>query len=470
MLGLYEWWTYTQDTDALNACRKAADHFCDQFLAGGKRILHAGWEEMNESCIHIFTLLYADFGEPRYLELIHNIERDWEVPPSGDYVRTAVAGTPFHKTPKPRWESLHSVQAIAELALLTDEGKYRAAYEQIWWSIVEGDRHNTGGFSSGEQATGNPYDPGAIETCCTIAWMAVTIDWLRLSGDSRAADELELSFYNAVLGSQHPSGRWWTYNTPMDGDRKASAHEIVFQARAGSSELNCCSVNAPRGIGCLADWAVLTQEDGVTLNYYGSGSLSLTLLSGKRVTLEQKTAYPTSGQVKITLTLEKPEAFRLSLRIPSWSRKTRVAVNGQNTLAEGGQYLDLERVWESGDRIEIEFDMSLRLWVGEAECAGKVAIYRGPLLLAYDPRFDSYSVDDLPQIDLSKPVKRVVYRAEEPAPLLLLSFATQEGSRITLCDYASAGVCGTRYRSWLSAGEFTPIPFQRENALRCTHL
>lgn len=56
---------------------------------------------------------------------------------------------------------------------------------------------------------------------------------LRLTGSSIVADELELSTFNAVLGAQSPSGRWWTYNTPMDGVRLASAHDIVFQARAG---------------------------------------------------------------------------------------------------------------------------------------------------------------------------------------------------------------------------------------------
>ena len=46
----------------------------------------------------------------------------------------------------------------------------RKAFENLWWSICKLDRHNNGGFSSGEQAQGNPYHPGAIETCCTVAW------------------------------------------------------------------------------------------------------------------------------------------------------------------------------------------------------------------------------------------------------------------------------------------------------------
>ena len=57
---------------------------------------------------------------------------------------------------------------IVEMYWITGDEKYRKAFEHIWWSIVKFDRHNTGGFSSGEQAAGSPYNPSAIETCCTI--------------------------------------------------------------------------------------------------------------------------------------------------------------------------------------------------------------------------------------------------------------------------------------------------------------
>ena len=74
--------------------------------------------------------------------------------------------------PKPRWESLHPILALAELARIDGDERCRKAFANLWWSIARLDRHNNGGFSSGEQAQGNPYHRGAIETCCTIAWMA----------------------------------------------------------------------------------------------------------------------------------------------------------------------------------------------------------------------------------------------------------------------------------------------------------
>ena len=168
-------------------------------------------------------------------------------------------------------------RGIAELYFITGNEKYQTAFESLWWSIRNKDRHNHGGFSSGEKANGNPYDLSPVETCCSVAWMAMTVDLLRMTGNSLAADELELTSYNVILGAQNPTGRWWTYNTPMDGYRKASNYDIDFQARPGSPELNCCSVNGPRALGILSDWAVMTDGDEVILNYFGASSASFSL-------------------------------------------------------------------------------------------------------------------------------------------------------------------------------------------------
>jgi uncharacterized protein len=472
MLGLYRWYEATGDRTALAACRRCAEYFCDTFVDGGKRVIQAGSEEMNESCIHFFVLLYRQTGEPRYLGLAREIEKDWQTSPSGDYVRLALAGKPFHQMPKPRWESLPGIQAIAEFYWITGDDKYRKAFAHIWWSILEGDRHNSGGFSSGEQATGNPYDPRPVETCCTIAWMALTLDYLRLTGDSRAADELELSTWNAVLGAQNAEGRWWTYNTPMDGERKASAHDIVFQARAGSPELNCCSVNGPRGIGVLSEWAVMTAKDGVTLNYYGPCALTVPSPSGRMVRLVQETDYPISGRIRLRITPEREERFALRLRIPGWSQRTSVIVNDQEPEgARAGTYLVLNRKWKRGDTVTIGLDLSPRLWVGEREVAGKVALYHGPLLLAYDPRFDSHDIPNLPALDLKRltrwqETERPRIPASGSTPLLLLRFPTENGHGITLCDFASAGAAGNRYVSWLPRSGLRPAPFSRDNPLR----
>lgn len=466
MLGLLLWHGETGDAEALTACRRAADLLCRTFLDGPHRVLDAGSEEMNQAIAHGLLLVYQQTGETRYLRLAREVEGDWETPPSGDYVRSALAGKPFWQCPKPRWESLHAVQGIAELYFLTGEARYREAFERIWWSIAEGDRHNTGGFSSGEAATGNPYDPGAIETCCTVAWMALSVDMLRLTGSPVVADELEWSTWNAALGAQHPSGRWWTYNTPMDGERKASAHDIVFQARAGSPELNCCSVNGPRSLGMLAEWAVMQSDDGITLSYYGPSVFMLPLPSGRPLCLEQTTDYPRSGTIRLTVSPEAPERFALRLRIPHWSKHTEVQVNGEPAAAAPSTYLTLDRNWQPGDTVELTLDMRLRAWAGERECAGKASLFRGPLLLAYDPRFGAHDPRSLPPLDLTRVTATEVEWPRPPLPLVLLKIEAADGQEMTLCDFASAGAAGTSYVSWLPVTGVQPQPFSRENPSR----
>jgi DUF1680 family protein len=465
MLGLLYWYEETGDENALAACWRCAEYFCQFFLDGGRRVLEAGSEEKNLSCLHIFALLYHD--NQRYAQMAHEILRDWETPEGGGQFRAALAGVPFFQTPKPRWERLHAIQGLAEIYMRTGDENCRRAFEQIWWSILESDRHNNGAFSSAEKATGNPYDPRAIETCCTIAWMTMTQDYLRLTGNSRAADELELSTFNAVLGAQNATGRWWTYNTPMDGERKASAHDIVFQARAGSPELNCCSVNGPRGLGILSEWAVMQAGNSLVLNYYGRCEFRLAV-NGQSIKLRQDTDYPKGGRIRLTVTPKQESHFQLRLRIPGWSRKTRVSTIEGEVLAEPGTYLFIDRVWKPGDVMEMDLDLSTRLWVGEQECVGKVSLYHGPILMAYDPRFDRYDPTALPTIDPAIAPELVEPPAHTgPPPLLLRRYKTVDGQHITLCDYASAGAAGNFYISWLPAKEgLKPAAFSRENPLR----
>lgn len=453
---------------ALDCARGIADLACNIYLNTDRRPIQAGSEEMNLSFIHGLGVLYRKTNEQRYFDLMRVFEEDWKQ--SGDYFRQGLAGVPFYKTPKPRWESLHAMQGLGELYRITGNEEYKTAYINLWESIRRYDRHNTGGFSTGEQAIGNPYTPGAIETCCTIAWTAITKDILELSGDPLATDELELSLYNSILGSQHPSGRWYTYDTPMNGKREASQHTIVFQARAGTPEFNCCSANAARGLGMLTEWAVMMRgNDEVVVNYTGPMKAEIPMPSGKNLHIEIESHYPFGdGAAKAHVKYAGKGIKRVIFRDTYWSRSA--------IPPDGNFGVDLTRIGAPRDHetelildgtkkswsIGLSVKMDVRPEAGDLAQLGRASFYRGPVLLAYDQRDNTLDCADAPTMSFTAIYPDPVAPHSSSLASVLLKFRTPGGPELILRDFASAGATGTEYMSWVPVAEAPPAPFDLE--------
>ena len=498
MLGLMLWHEESDDQKAFGAACRIADLLCKKFLGKKKiQLVETNSSEMNLAPAHTLAMLYRKTGTKKYLNLALQIVDEFALNeasgnPAGDYLNAAFEGLEFWQTPKPRWESLHPMMVLEELYIITGDEKYKEAFEHWWWSMVKLDRQNHGGFTCGEKATGNPYQHGAVETCCTIAWMAYSVEMLKLCGNSLVADELELSTMNTIVGTHSPTGRWATYDTPADGVRYASAHHINFQCRAGTSELNCCSVNSNRGFGFLSDWALMTDGQGLRLNWYGPSTFA-TEVKKVKIKLNQKTTYPMNGKIKLIVSPAKTVSFTLKLRIPQWSAKTRVSVNGEQIEnVVPGKYLSLDRKWKAGDSIELSLDMSVHLWVGEKERRGSASFYHGPVLLAYDARYNGehhqkgrldvrptihgYKGTDrdffvAPTLDPGKLKLKRVKWTEWEAPFMLLETTLANGTTIRLCDFGSAGHGGSMYRAWLPIKKApAKVRFSATRPLRSTRV
>ena len=452
MLGLYYCYHITGNTQAREVMLKAADCLYNFFYVN-KNIINEEKDGTDAAIGHIFALLYQMEGDPRYMQMVDYAYENFATEQGGDYYRAGLENVPFYQMRRHRWECLHAVETIRESARMTGNEEYKKAFTNIWKSVQAYDRHNTGGFSSGEAACGNPYDTRAIETCCTIAWMALCVDMLDMTHDAMVADELELATWNALLGAQHPSGRNFTYNTPMLGEKRASAHDIVFQAVAGSSELNCCSVNGPRGLGMLSQWGMYVDENMLTVNYYGPSNTTLRTPEGKTISVNQTGAYPFGGDINLQIKTKGLKTLRL--RTPAWSKNTRVVRNGKEIPSvKSGEYLDLSNL-KGTENITINFDMTPHFWHGKRNLEGRVSVYTGPILLTLDQRYDSEAYAGDTAIDPKTLTLQPATSDDTlyPTANLLVKATDGQGRQITLCDFASAGQAGTFYTTWLSLGK-----------------
>ena len=452
--GLLEWYDRTGNELAFETAKGAARYIADYFN-DGHSLSEIREGDKNLSILPVYLRLYEMTGEQAWLDFANGLLAAWQGENGGDFYRRGLAGTPYNGLKQKRWETMHAVLGLADVYELTGDESYKQAFLNLYRSLCEYERHNSGGMMSGEQAVGSPYREGSVETCATVTWMELTAKALRLTGDSRLADELELSTLNALLGAQAASGRNFTYSTPDEGVRLASAIELGFQATAGSPELNCCSMSGPNGFGLLSEWAAGTDERGVTVNYYGESSFALTTPSGAKLLVEEETDYPRGGAVAVKLSMEAEEEFTLRLRIPAWAEGSAVTVNGESVECKAGEYCSVRRVWKSGDVVRLDIAMTVHAWQGEENRAGQVSLYYGPLLLTYDERFNgNLPKEELPQLELGplrlSPAQPEVVPAY-PEPVICLEAECAGGTRLVLCDFATAGQAGTDYTSWLPA-------------------
>lgn len=455
LIGLLDHHADTGSPEALAAAQRIGELVMRIFGPAGAAFPKGGG--CNEAVSHALLLLHRVTGDARYLAFVRYIvDEVWNVPGSVAFLRLGRRSAPLAEFPVRRWEGVHNLLTLSALHWATGEAGARDAFINVWQTLRETERHTTGGFSTNEGLLGTRYNRGTIETCCTVAWTLLSLDMLRLTGDPAAADELEWSTFNSALGSIPYDGTCSTYGTQPDGQRQ---FHVLRQGPPDGLELNCCSTNAARAIGNLAAWALLRDDAGLVLNFYGPSRLAADLPSGNRVNLEQVTGYPATAAVLLRVDPREPESFPLRLRIPGWSAHTTLSVNGVALPAPvPGSYVTLDRRWAPGDVVELGFDFSPRFDRGREDYAGKVALFRGPLLLASDAR---YTPDRKPHALPVAPAGLVIEALETPpgpGPWVLARVTDGDGNRFTVCDFSSAGLFADQYRSWFDLKPTSPNP------------
>jgi DUF1680 family protein len=463
LLGLLADYDRTGDKKVLQAACRHADVLINELGPGKTNIEDVGmWNGLPASSVlEPIVLLYERTGDERYLAFARHIVSCWDLPskrlPHG---MRLIEDAIDHKRPSqmcaPKaYEMMSCFEGLCELYRATGQKEDLAAAVDLVDSVQSHEATIIGCGTSGEvwcdgtkKQTGVTLKP--METCVTATWMKLNYQLLRLTGESKYADELERNLYNGLLGAMTPRGDWWAYFSGQMGVRVPS---YVQHADVGTS---CCVLNGPRGLMITPFWAVMQGAAGPVVNLYSPGVIS-TKTGTQNVRLEITGDYPVDDHVDLAVTLARPEEFAIGFRIPAWSESTSLAVNGEPIAVNAGSYANVRRVWKTGDRVAIHFDMRGRV-LDAPDGNGQIAVLRGPVVLSLDnrlvPASDATAVirsDALPFVDL-KPDPAAAAKVNAWMAFEVPFVINGTSQTLTFCDYADAGNEFSEtniFRTWL---------------------
>jgi DUF1680 family protein len=215
----------------------------------------------------------------------------------------------------------------------------------------------------------------SFETPCgAYAHFKLTRYLLRITRDSRYGDSMERVLYNAALGAQpiQLDGRAFYYS-----DYTRSASKGFHPDR-----WPCCSGTLPMLAADYRISACFTDPRGIYVNLYIPGRVDWRQ-SGAACRLSIMTEYPYASTVTMSLQVSQPQTFALHLRVPAWAVGASVSVNGKRSTAPilPGTFASIVREWRTGDRVELDLPLALRLQPVDAEHPDTVALLAGPLVL-----------------------------------------------------------------------------------------
>ncbi|MDX2152809.1 MAG: glycoside hydrolase family 127 protein [Bryobacteraceae bacterium] len=285
----------------------------------------------------------------------------------------------------------YTYSGMADVAVETHDPDYQSAVRSLWENIVQKKYYLTGGIGSGETAEGFGPDYSLrnnayCESCSSCGMIFFHWKMNLAYHDARYIDNLEETFYNALLGSVDLDGKNFYYTNPLDSRERRSSWHLC----------PCCVGNIPRTLLMVPTWTYAKSQDAVYVNMYIGSTVNLEDAAGTDIEIVQQTGYPWSGKVALTVNPKVRKRFALHLRLPDRTTSKlyapEPAVRGLVSLAVNGNpakpiirkgYAVISREWRAGDKVDLELPMAVqRITPSEkiAATRGKIALRYGPLV------------------------------------------------------------------------------------------
>lgn len=379
---------------------RVADHLVEVFGEGGREAV-CGHPEIEPALVELgratgdrrYTELARIFVERRGHGLLAPIEYGQEYFQDDVPVRDA-AVLRGHAV-----RALYLAAGAVDVAVETDDPELLHAVEQQWAATVAKRTYLTGAMGAHHQdeAFGAdwelPPDREYGETCAAIASNMLSWRLLLETGESKYADLIERTLYNAVMVAPREDGRAFFYaNTMHQRVEGTVPPEDEVSARALSSlrapwfEVSCCPTNLSRTLASVQTLFATVSDEGLQLHQYGDYEVDTVIGDASRAAFSVRSDWPRSGRVDIVATSDSDGPIALRLRVPSWSSGATLEVAGR-AVPVAGDSVTVTRVFAAGDRVVLDVPVRARITVPDPRIdavRGTVAVERGPLVYALE--------------------------------------------------------------------------------------
>ena len=348
--------------------------WCVKLIAGitddqMQRMLGQEHGGMNE----VLADLYAITGDDKYMLAARRFSHQAVLAP---LERQEDRHTGLHANTQ-----IPKVIGLERIATLTGD-KEADAGARYFWENVTGKRTVAFGGNSVSEHFNDPKNFGGMiesregpETCNTYNMLRLTEQLFAAQPGAAYADYYERALYNHILASIDVDHPGYVYFTPLRPDH----YRVVSQP---DKCFWCCVGTGMENPGKYGEFIYAQATNGLYVNLFIASEATATNLG---LTLRQETTFPDAPRTQLTLKLQKAAEFALYIRHPGWvaAGDFAVKVNGQSVAVTSApsSYAALRRVWQNGDRVEIELPM--RTTVERLPDGSEwVAIMRGPIVLA----------------------------------------------------------------------------------------
>ncbi|MGB9110761.1 MAG: glycoside hydrolase family 127 protein, partial [Telluria sp.] len=372
--GLRDAWRYAGNEDARAMLIALSDwalrltsHLSDEQMQSMLKSEHGG---MNE----VLADVYQMTGERKYLELALKFSHQALLQPleKGEDKLTGLhANTQIPK-----------VIGFKRIADLSGDKDMERAAEFFWQTVVEHRTVAIGGNSVKEHFHDDKDFSPMInevegpETCNTYNMLKLSEMLFASSEKAQYVDYYERALYNHILGSQHPGTGGFVYFTPM----RPSQYRVYSQV---DQAMWCCVGSGIESHAKYGEFIYAHDGDALFVNLFIPSTLQW---REKGVQLTQTNRFPDQAGTRITVDEVADYArFTMKIRYPAWvaAGKLAVRVNGRlvKVSAQPGEYVNLDRTWRKGDRVDVGLPMTTRL-EQMPDKSNYYAVLHGPIVLA----------------------------------------------------------------------------------------